>query len=1339
MPPLVKLLTWFNIGVQVSFPLAMAFTPAIAGTGSDGRFLQRQAQTEWHTRVYTLGEGESVSSVARKYNMSLDSLRTLNQFRTFARGFDHLQAGDELDVPVAPLPEVRWDDAPATSAPGQNNEDTQANKVAGYASQAGSFLANNPNGDAAASMARGMVTGAAGSEIQQWLSRFGTARLQLDADKNFSLKNSQLDLLVPLYEQKDSLVFTQGSIHRTDDRTQSNLGLGYRWFAADWMLGASTFLDYDLSRDHARLGLGGEYWRDFLKLGVNTYHRLTGWKSSPDLEDYEERPANGWDVRAQYWLPALPQLGGKLTYEQYYGNEVALFGRDNRQRNPHAITAGVNYTPVPLLTFSAEQRQGQSGKSDTRFSVDMNYQLGMPWQHQINPDAVAAMRSLAGSRYDLVDRNNNIVLEYRKKEVIRLKTADLVTGYAGEQKSLGVSVNSRHGLERIDWSASPLIAAGGKIVQNGSDWTVVMPGYRSGAEGVNSYTVSGVAVDIKGNVSDRAETQVTVQAPLVSAEKSTFTPASSMLPADGKSTQVLTLAVRDAEGQAVSIPAEEIVIKTGELHTATVSAPVQKDAGVFEVTVTAGTGRESVTVTPEIGGQKVSAATVTISSLSPDAERTTFTASPETIAADGHDISTLTLSARDDAGSPLSGIKGNLSFVVTPEGVSGRSALPLALSDISEPEGDGVYVATLAGSVPGRYTIRPYYNGEPVGQIAVKVVLKASAPDEAKSVIDTDATTYTAGADMRVTVTLKDAQDNAVTGASSSLTAETVTVPNATLKGSGWAESPDGTYTATYTAKTVSTNNQATLKLSGWSEPAKSGAYAITAGAVAQAKSVIDTDATTYTAGADMRVTVTLKDAQDNAVTGASSSLTAETVTVPNATLKGSGWAESPDGTYTATYTAKTVSTNNQATLKLSGWSEPAKSGAYAITAGAVAQAKSVIDTDATTYTAGADMRVTVTLKDAQDNAVTGASSSLTAETVTVPNATLKGSGWAESPDGTYTATYTAKTVSTNNQATLKLSGWSEPAKSGAYAITAGAVAQAKSVIDTDATTYTAGADMRVTVTLKDAQDNAVTGASSSLTADAVEVPNATLKGSGWAESPDGTYTATYTAKTVSTNNQATLKLSGWSEPAKSGAYAITENTEGPASIRTQLNDFSFDQNSEIGTFPTTGFDGATFTIVPKDGKNVADYNWSSDTTWAKVGETNGIVTFKGKGTGVKVTITGTPTSGQGKTIKYSFTLNKWFEFLSGTKHHAEAVAACKNDGGLPTLSEFYRTSNRDTSGGLWNEWGNTENYGFSGSIYWASDESSFSGYYWAFFVKGPNGAAISDLIPVYVVCRQGL
>ncbi|EPR3746023.1 inverse autotransporter beta domain-containing protein, partial [Escherichia coli] len=74
----------------------------------------------------------------------------------------------------------------------------------------------------------------------------------------------------------------------------------------------------------------------------------SNWRSAPELDnDYEARPANGWDLRAEGWLPAWPQLGGKLVYEQYYGDEVALFGKDERQNDPHAITAGLSYTPVP--------------------------------------------------------------------------------------------------------------------------------------------------------------------------------------------------------------------------------------------------------------------------------------------------------------------------------------------------------------------------------------------------------------------------------------------------------------------------------------------------------------------------------------------------------------------------------------------------------------------------------------------------------------------------------------------------------------------------------------------------------------------------------------------------------------------------------------------------------------------------------------------------------------------------------------------------------------------------------------------------------------------------------
>lgn len=85
-------------------------------------------------------------------------------------------------------------------------------------------------------------------------------------------------------------------------------------------------------------------WTPSLRLATNYYHPLSNWKDSRDFDDYEERPAKGFDVRLQGYLPAYPHLGASLVYEQYYGDEVALFGKDHLQKDPSAVTVGLDYT-----------------------------------------------------------------------------------------------------------------------------------------------------------------------------------------------------------------------------------------------------------------------------------------------------------------------------------------------------------------------------------------------------------------------------------------------------------------------------------------------------------------------------------------------------------------------------------------------------------------------------------------------------------------------------------------------------------------------------------------------------------------------------------------------------------------------------------------------------------------------------------------------------------------------------------------------------------------------------------------------------------------------------------
>ena len=539
--------------------------------------------------------------------------------------------------------------------------DSESEKqFAGYVSRAGTFLGESPNGEAASNVARGVIMGKATAEIQDWLSPLGTARIQMGADKNFSLKNSQLDLLIPLQENRDSLFFSQGSIHRTDTRSQVNLGLGFRYFNDGWMLGANTFLDHDISRGHSRLGIGAEYWRDFLKLGANSYQRLTGWKNSPDLVDYEERPANGWDFRVQGWVPALPQLGARLTYEQYYGKEVALSGADKRQREPQAVTAGVSYTPVPLVTLNAEHRQSNAESNDARFGVDVTYQFGVPMNHQIDPSAVSAMRTLAGSRLDLVERNNNIVLEYRKKEVIKLNTARLITGYAGEKKSLNVSLNAKYALKGIEWHAPALIAAGGQIVEdNPGTFSVLMPRFQNQSQAVNTYTVSGVAVDVKDNRSGPSETQITVLAPAVHAGNSTFLPASSVHPADGKTTQVLTLSLKDNNNQPVDVSAADIALGKAKSPSASFSDWTRKEAGVYEISVQAGLEDEKYVLAPVIHGIALASATVSFESTAASLANSSINTDRTRYKA-GEDI-TVSVTLKDAKGSPVNDAQNQLS------------------------------------------------------------------------------------------------------------------------------------------------------------------------------------------------------------------------------------------------------------------------------------------------------------------------------------------------------------------------------------------------------------------------------------------------------------------------------------------------------------------------------------------------------------------------------------------------------------------------------------------------------------------------------------------------------
>ncbi|ELM1841231.1 Ig-like domain-containing protein [Escherichia coli] len=673
---------------QLAFPMAAA-AQGVVNAATQQPVPAQFAIANANTVPYTLGALESAQSVAERFGISVAELRKLNQFRTFARGFDNVRQGDELDVPA------QVSENNLTPPPG-NSSGNLEQQIASTSQQIGSLLAEDMNSEQAANMARGWASSQASGAMTDWLSRFGTARITLGVDEDFSLKNSQFDFLHPWYETPDNLFFSQHTLHRTDERTQINNGLGWRHFTPTWMSGINFFFDHDLSRYHSRAGIGAEYWRDYLKLSSNGYLRLTNWRSAPELDnDYEARPANGWDVRAEGWLPAWPHLGGKLVYEQYYGDEVALFDKDDRQSNPHAITAGLNYTPFPLMTFSAEQRQGKQGENDTRFAVDFTWQPGSAMQKQLDPNEVAARRSLAGSRYDLVDRNNNIVLEYRKKELVRLTLTDPETGKSGEVKSLVSSLQTKYALKGYNVEATALEAAGGKVVTTGKDILVTLPAYRftSTPETDNTWPIEVTAEDVKGNLSNREQSMVVVQAPTLSQKDSSVSLSTQTLNADSHSTATLTFIAHDAAGN----PVIGLVLSTRHEGVQDITLSDWKDNGDGSYTQVLTTGAMSGTLTlmPQLNGVDAAKAPAVVNIISVSSSRTHSSIKIDKDRYLSGNPIEVTVELRDENDRPVKEQKQQLNTAVSIDNVK-----PGVTTDWKE-TADGVYKATYTAYTRG--------------------------------------------------------------------------------------------------------------------------------------------------------------------------------------------------------------------------------------------------------------------------------------------------------------------------------------------------------------------------------------------------------------------------------------------------------------------------------------------------------------------------------------------------------------------------------------------------------------------------------------------------------------
>ncbi|MDN4500172.1 inverse autotransporter beta domain-containing protein, partial [Pseudomonas mosselii] len=520
------------------------------------------------------------------------------------------------------------------------------------------------NPDALQGMAVGMLTSAATEGVKNWFSaKNATAEMSVSAGERGAFTGS-FDLLMPVYDNKTDLVFAQIGYRRSnalteDYRNTVNFGVGYRRNIDNWLAGVNAFYDRDLTGQNGRFSIGAEAFTDDFKASANVYVRATDWHKSPDLEDYLERPANGYDLRIDANLPSYPQLGGKLVYEQYFGDQVGLFGSANRQKDPQAVTVGLTYNPVPMIGFGVDYRQGQ-GVSETSGKLTINYQFGVPLAKQLSLD-YSKSHKLENSRFDLVNRRYDVILDYKEKDAGQLMLPAQVSGTPTQTVSFPITVTD-HTIGSFTWTGTAAQFAlpyGG-----GPTASVVLPAYQE--NGNNLYTLQAIGTDRFGRVIQSNLMQVRVDAFLIALDRS-----AASAKADGNDEVMFTASLQeptgaakanttvmwDVQGAANVIDQDEKTDRQGKARLTLTS----RFASAVRVTVQEPQGAKAESDAAFAGDQRT-------------AKVISLTATPSTITADGKSVSKLVATIADANGNPV-GAGAPVQWSTTSGEVSSASTL----------------------------------------------------------------------------------------------------------------------------------------------------------------------------------------------------------------------------------------------------------------------------------------------------------------------------------------------------------------------------------------------------------------------------------------------------------------------------------------------------------------------------------------------------------------------------------------------------------------------------------------------------------------------------------------
>ena len=373
-------------------------------------------------------------------------------------------------------------------------------------------------GEQAKAFALGKVRDALSQQVNQhvesWLSPWGNASVDVKVDNEGHFTGSRGSWFVPLQDNDRYLTWSQLGLTQQDDGLVSNVGVGQRWARGSWLVGYNTFYDNLLDENLQRAGFGAEAWGEYLRLSANFYQPFAAWHEQTATQ--EQRMARGYDLTARMRMPFYQHLNTSVSVEQYFGDRVDLFNSGTGYHNPVALSLGLNYTPVPLVTVTAQHKQGESGENQNNLGLNLNYRFGVPLKKQLSAGEVVESQSLRGSRYDNPQRNNLPTLEYRQRKTLTVFLAtppwDLKPG---ETVPLKLQIRSRYGIRQLIWQGDTQILSltPGAQANSAEGWTLIMPDWQNGERASNHWRLSVVVEDNQGQRVSSNEITLTLVEP----------------------------------------------------------------------------------------------------------------------------------------------------------------------------------------------------------------------------------------------------------------------------------------------------------------------------------------------------------------------------------------------------------------------------------------------------------------------------------------------------------------------------------------------------------------------------------------------------------------------------------------------------------------------------------------------------------------------------------------------------------------------------------------------------------------------------------------------------------